>query len=45
MELYDRHSAQLDDLLTALANTDPKDTRTIESVHEDLQRFQASNIV
>ena len=40
MELYDRHSAQLDDLLTALANTDPKKTRNILSAREDLQKFR-----
>lgn len=40
MELYDRHSAQLDDLLTALANTNPKNTRKVVSAREDLQKFK-----
>ena len=40
MELYDQHSAQLDDLLTALAKTDPKETRRVQSAREDLQKFK-----
>ncbi len=40
MEPYDRDSAQLDQLLTALAKTDPKKTGKIQSAREDLQKFR-----